>query len=92
MLSKGASFMITTKKLTGVVLAIGAASVFALAPAVSSAADAASVNCYGVNGCKGQGACKTADNSCKGQNACKGKGVMSMSAADCAKAGGKAVS
>lgn len=79
------------KKLTGVVLAIGAASVFALAPAVSSAADSANVNCYGVNGCKGQSACKTADNSCKGQNGCKGKGVVSMGKDECTKAGGKVV-
>jgi hypothetical protein len=30
--------------------------------------------CRGLNGCKGKGACKTADNGCKGKNACAGKG------------------
>jgi len=47
------------------------------------------VECAGVNTCKGHGACKSADNACKGQNACKGKGFVELSAADCAKQGGK---
>src|SRR5207302_10344593 len=47
------------------------------------------VNCAGVNACKGQGSCATAENSCAGKNGCKGKGVVEMSAADCAKKGGK---
>lgn len=83
-------------QLTGAALAVGAASMFAFAPAM--AADAAptdataSVKCMGTNACKGQGACKTADNACKGQNACKGKGVVMMSSADdCTKAGGTVV-
>src|SRR5207245_5020894 len=47
------------------------------------------VNCAGVNACKGQGTCATAENSCAGKNGCKGKGVVEMSSADCAKKGGK---
>lgn len=31
-------------------------------------------DCKGMNACKGQGGCKTADHACKGQNACKGQG------------------
>jgi hypothetical protein len=46
------------------------------------------VHCLGVNACKGQGACATADNQCAGKNACKGKGVVEMSAADCKAKGG----
>ena len=44
--------------------------------------------CFGVNGCKGKGACKTAQNDCKGHNACKGKGWVSMTDAECAEASG----
>ena len=74
-------------KLTGAVLAVGAASMFAMAPVF--AADAAPmVHCKGVNQCSGKGACKTADNACRGKNACKGKGVMPMTKEDCEKAGG----
>ena len=45
--------------------------------------------CYGVNGCKGQSACKTAKNDCKGHNACKGKGFTVTSAEESKAAGGK---
>jgi hypothetical protein len=44
--------------------------------------------CFGVNGCKGQGACKTAQNGCKGHNACKGKGWVAMTDTECAEASG----
>ena len=76
-------------KLTGVALAVGAASMFAFAPAFA-ADDAAApmVDCKGGNACKGQSSCKTADNACKGQNACKGKGTSQMSKEACEKAGG----
>lgn len=80
--------MISKAKLTGMILAIGAASVFALAPAVSLALGN-KVTCYGVNGCKGKSSCKTANNACKGKNSCKGQGMKMMSAKACAKAGGK---
>ncbi len=39
--------------------------------------------CFGVNGCKGQGNCKTAQNDCKGHNACKGKGWVEMLKDEC---------
>ena len=39
--------------------------------------------CFGVNGCKGQGACKSAKNDCKGHNACKGQGWLAMTEEDC---------
>lgn len=79
-------------KLTGVALAVGAASMFALAPAFAdeAAGTAPMVQCKGGNACKGQSTCKTADNTCKGQNSCKGKGVVEMSKEDCEKAGGTA--
>lgn len=64
-------------QLTGIALAAGAASMFAVAPAFAAdAAATGTVKCMNANACKGKGACKTATNSCKGQNSCKGKGMM----------------
>lgn len=81
--------MNTKAKVTGLVLAIGAASVFALTPAVSNAAHGGKeVKCYGVNACKGKSSCKTANNACKGQNTCKGKGFVAMNAKQCDQVGG----
>jgi len=47
------------------------------------------VRCEGVNSCKGQSACHTAESPCSGQNACKGKGWVAMAPKDCAQKGGK---
>jgi hypothetical protein len=59
-----------------------------VAPAL---AKKASVNCTGINSCKGKGACKTANNSCKGQNACKGQGWQPMKSAKACEAKGGTV-
>lgn len=80
--------MISKAKLTGVMLAVGAASVFALTPAVAIAHKHHKVACYGVNSCKGKGSCKTSENACKGKNSCKGKGVVKMSEKKCKEKGG----
>lgn len=79
--------MKNTKKTLGFTVAAAAAIVFATAPITSTIAQAASekVPCYGVNGCKGKSACKTANNACKGQNSCKGKGMMKKTEAKCKK-------
>lgn len=70
-----------------------AAAAFALAVTgvglVPVKADEAKVHCMGVNACKGQSACKTANSSCKGQNACKGQGFLEKTKAECDAAGGK---
>jgi hypothetical protein len=77
--------------IAGMVLAMGVAGAFALAPVVSNAADA-TVHCAGVNACKGQGACKSGNNACKGQNSCKGTGITTnMTKEQCEQAGGKVV-
>ncbi len=80
--------MISKKKLSGAVLALSAASIFAFTPAISAAASHHAVKCMGVNACKGHSSCKTADNSCKGQNSCKGKGVVAMTKSQCDQVGG----
>ncbi|HET7756376.1 MAG TPA: hypothetical protein VI195_09435 [Steroidobacteraceae bacterium] len=46
----------------------------------------AKIQCAGVNACKGQSACKGANNACKGQNSCKGKGFLEMTEKECADA------
>lgn len=75
---------------SGAVLAAAALS-FALSGAVMAPALAhdATVKCMGVNACKGQSECKTANSSCKGQNACKGQGFLTMTQAECDAAGGR---
>ena len=77
--------------LSGAALAVAAAHLFLSAPAEAPAADKteATVQCMGVNACKGKSECATARNSCHGQNACKGQGWVSMSEKQCLEAGGK---
>ena len=72
-----------TKKLSGLVLATAAASLFAVAPmTIANAAEMAKIHCDGVNSCKGHGDCK-GENGCKGKNSCKGKGFMEMTKEEC---------
>ena len=76
---------------SGVVLAATALALAisgtAFTPAPAQAAE--KVQCYGVNACKGQAACKSESNSCKGQNACKGQGWITTTAKQCKDWGGK---
>lgn len=77
-------------KTSGALLATAAAALLlsgAVAPLTAQAEDA-KVQCLGVNACKGQSDCATANNGCKGQNACKGQGVKAMTEVDCKDAGG----
>ena len=60
-------------------------------PASAEAKSAKAVHCYGINSCKGQGSCKTAENACKGQNVCKGHGFLATTAAECSAKGGKVI-
>jgi hypothetical protein len=72
------------RKTSGVALATAAAMLFGngFASAADTGSDA-KIHCSGVNACKGQSACKSANNSCKGQNSCKGKGFLEMTKAEC---------
>lgn len=78
----------------GVIIATAAAALI-LAGHVTARADDAkggdTINCAGVNECKGKGICAGPESACAGMNACKGKGVVAMSAEDCKKKGGKIV-
>ena len=56
------------------------------APAGTAVAeDAAKVKCYGVNKCKGAGACGGKGHSCAGENACKGQGFLKVAEDTCLK-------
>ncbi len=50
-----------------------------------SAEDAKKVHCYGVNKCKGTGACGGKGHSCAGENSCKGQGFLDIDEETCLK-------
>lgn len=76
-------------------LATAAAALFsaAVVPAVhATEGGSASVKCMGINACKGQSKCKTAESACAGQNSCKGHGWLIVpSASECTAKGGKVI-
>jgi len=76
-------------KTAGAALALAAAGLFAAAPVAVAGSDTATVHCYGVNACKGQNDCKTAQNACKGHGSCKGQGFLNMTKDECDAKGGK---
>ena len=43
------------------------------------------VSCYGINKCKGAGACGGQGHSCAGMNGCKGQGSISLDKDTCLK-------
>ena len=74
-------------KVKSFIFASAAAAMFVAGGAGIAAADHhesdAKVKCEGVNSCKGNSACKTAENECAGNNSCKGKGFLMLTDADC---------
>lgn len=79
-------------KTKGMFLASAAATLFVAGGAGMAGAahheggEEAKIECHGVNGCKGQSACKTAENECSGLNSCKGKGFLKLTKEECEKA------
>jgi hypothetical protein len=72
------------KNTTGMAVATAAAMLFGTGLiSTAFAGTDAKEHCAGVNACKGQSACKSANNACKGQNSCKGKGFLEMSKQEC---------
>jgi hypothetical protein len=78
------------KKHSGFALATTAALLFSTASIGTAQAEDAKVVCDGVNACKGQSACKTAQHECKGQNGCKGQGFLELTKKECTAAQAKA--
>ncbi len=56
---------------------------FAGTPGIAAAEGAETVHCYGVNNCKGTGACGGKGHSCAGENACKGQGYLDIEKETC---------
>ena len=85
----------TTRSIKKMSLAAAAAALFSagVVPAVHAAdGGSTSVKCAGINACKGQSKCATAENACAGQNSCKGKGWLVVpTAAACTEKGGKVI-
>jgi len=71
----------------GLLLASAVAGLLAVSGAIGTAAAESGdkVNCYGVNKCKGAGACGGKGHSCAGENACKGKGYLKIDQETCLK-------
>jgi hypothetical protein len=78
----------------GALIATAVAALFGCAESNQKAAAApsgtgGSVKCLGINSCKGQGECSTADHSCGKHTPCKGHGWVTLPSADeCAAKGG----
>lgn len=80
-------------KINTMAAATAAASLLmsAALPTPSIAADA-TVKCMGINSCKGQSKCSTAQSACAGQNSCKGKGWLPVaSEKECTDKGGSVI-
>ena len=73
------------KKLSGIALAVAAATLFVAGCATQGTGYKATgkVECADVNGCKGLSDCKTASNACKGKNNCRGEGFIYMDPLSC---------
>ena len=50
-----------------------------------SAESGETTRCYGVNKCKGTGACGGKGHSCAGENSCKGQGYLNLDEDTCLK-------
>jgi uncharacterized membrane protein len=77
---------------SGLMLSVAAAALFSTASLTAQAHHPMEkgVKCFGVNSCKGKGACRTAANSCKGKNSCSHKGFVFMkSEKQCQEHGGR---
>ena len=80
---------LTNKSGAKMALTAAALIISGTALVATALADPVPGRCFGVNGCAGKGACKTAKNDCKGHNACKGQGWVSMLQDECKNAGGQ---
>ena len=82
----------------GAMIASAVAALFGCAGSTQQTAAAPSgsggdsAKCFGINSCKGQGTCSTADHSCGKHTPCKGQGWLPVdSAEECAGKGGKVI-
>ncbi len=70
----------------GALLASAVAGLLVMAGSATTAgAEGNKVHCYGVNKCKGTGACGGKGHSCAGENSCKGQGFLEIDEETCLK-------
>ena len=74
---------LVVSSVAGLVAAVGLTAVGAGASAAETKDE--KVPCYGINKCKGVGACGGAGHSCAGMNACKGQGYLELDKEVCLK-------
>ena len=77
------------RKVSGVSLALLAASLFATAPLAADNSAKTTGKCFGVNACKGKSSCRSQGHTCKSQNACKGQGFVRVTKDTCDQIGGR---
>jgi hypothetical protein len=88
--------MNTNHSIRGAMIASAVAALFGCANSTQQAAapsgETAGVKCSGINSCKGQGTCATADHSCGKHTPCKGQGWLVVdSAEECTAKGGQVI-
>jgi len=80
------------RTVSGAALSIAAAAAFyAMYKSVDSLApkaEAGEIACWGINECRGKGACVTAFNGCPGRNDCRARGFLNVPEKDCYARGG----
>lgn len=69
----------------GLMAALSAQPVYAADEHDHAAGAEGKAPCYGINKCKGAGACGGKGHSCAGQNACKGQGYLELDKDTCLK-------
>ncbi len=78
------SRVLLAASVAGILAAAGSAWLGQRAQAAETAASG-KVPCYGINKCKGAGACGGKGHSCAGNNACKAQGFISLEKDTCLK-------
>ena len=71
--------------MAGLLAAVGAAAVSAETQTAGAPSADGKAPCYGINKCKGTGACGGKGHSCAGSNACKGQGYLELEKDTCLK-------
>ena len=69
----------------GLVSAAGLLGLGRATQAADTGGEESHMPCYGINKCKGVGACGGAGHSCAGMNACKGQGYLEVEKDTCLK-------
>ena len=75
----------TASKFLAASAVVGMMALGTMAAPDQARAEGEKVKCYGVNKCKGTGACGGKGHSCAGENTCKGQGYLKIDKDTCLK-------